>query len=36
VGFGLRAGYRELVVLRADVAFGGEGPRLIVALSGVF
>lgn len=35
-GIGLRAGYERVVVLRTDLAFGGEGPRLIIALNGVF
>jgi len=35
-GIGLRVGYTGGVGLRADLAFGGEGPRLIIAMSGVF
>lgn len=35
-GIGLRVGYGRSVVLRTDVAFGGEGPRLIIALNGMF
>lgn len=36
VGVGLRIGYGSLVAVRTDLAFGGEGPRLVIALSGVF
>jgi hypothetical protein len=36
VGVGLRVGYGNLVVIRSDLAFGGDGPRLVIALSGVF
>ena len=35
-GIGLRVGYTGGVGLRADFAFGGEGPRVILAMSGVF
>lgn len=35
-GVGLRAGYGRAVVLRTDLALGGEGPRLLIALNGVF
>ena len=35
-GVGIRFGYGGTVAVRSDVAFGGEGPRLVIALSGVF
>jgi hypothetical protein len=35
-GFGLRAGSRTGVAFRTDIAFGGEGPRVLVRFDGVF
>ncbi len=35
-GFGLRLGFMSKVSLRADVAFGSEGPRLVFKFADVF
>ena len=35
-GFGLRVGGRAAVAFRADIAFGGEGTRLLLRFDDVF